>query len=96
VNVNDPGKPTFIQSEYFTGYIVVRVRDYDGVPGETGVKEDDEEYFNTGDTRDTCSIMFGGWFHSKPKGEKSETPWTVDDVVFGVRTMDSLFLARWH
>ena len=76
VNVNDAENPTFIQSEHFTGYIVVRVKDYDGVPGESGVTADDE-YFK--DTRDTCSIMFGGWFNSKGKR------WSVDDVVFGVR-----------
>ena len=76
VNVNDTKNPTFIQSEHFTGYIVVRVKDYDGVPGESGVTAADE-YFK--DTRDTCSIMFGGWFNSKGKR------WSVDDVVFGVR-----------
>ena len=76
VNVNDPDEPTFIDSEYFTGYIVVRVRDYAGVPGKNGIIEVDDEYFS--ETRDTCSIMFGGWFH--PLGKRL----SVDDVVFGV------------
>jgi hypothetical protein len=52
------------------------VRDYAGVPGEKGVIREDEEYFS--ETRDTCSIMFGGWFHNEGK------PWRVDDIVFGV------------
>jgi hypothetical protein len=76
VNVNDPSEPTFIQSEHFTGYIVVRVRDYAGVPGKNGTIDLDEAYFR--DTKDTCSIMFGGWFTHN--GEK----WSADDVVFGV------------
>ena len=76
VNVNDPSEPTFIQSEGFTGYIVVRVRDYAGVPGKNGMIELDEEYFK--DTRDTCSIMFGGWFSHQGR------EWSVDDIVFGV------------
>ena len=83
VNVNDAANPTFIQSEHFSGYIVVRVKDYDGVPGEKGVEED-EEYFR--DTKDTCSIMFGGWFNTKGKG------WNVDDVVFGVRSVGCMSL----
>jgi len=80
VNVNDPSHPTLIQSENFTGYIVVRVKDYDGVPGEKEVTGEDEEYF--AETKDTCSIMFGGWFDAQGKG------WNVDDVVFGVIARD--------
>ena len=76
VNVNDPSEPTFIDSENFTGHIVVRVRDYAGVAGKNGVIGEDEEYFS--ETKDTCSIMFGGWF--KNQGEQ----WSVDDIVFGV------------
>ena len=76
VNVNDPTAPTPIQSEFFTGHIVVRVRDYVGVPGENWEISVDEEYFSQ--TRDTCSIMFGGWFEYKGK------QLTVDDIVFGV------------
>ena len=76
VNVNDPNEPTLIQSENFTGHIVVRVRDYAGIPGENGVLEEDEEYFS--ETKDTCSIMFGGWFQHHGK------QLNVDDVVFGV------------
>jgi Protein of unknown function (DUF1769) len=76
VNVNDVSEPTLIQSEHFTGYVVVRVRDYAGVPGQNGVIEEDEEYFSQ--TKDTCSIMFGGWFHHDGK------QLSVDDVVFGV------------
>jgi Protein of unknown function (DUF1769) len=76
VNVNDPDEPTLIESEHFTGHIVVRVRDYAGVPGINGVVAEDEEYFS--ETRDTCSIMFGGWFEYKGKQI------SVDDVVFGV------------
>jgi Protein of unknown function (DUF1769) len=75
VNINDPSEPTFIESEFFTGHIVVRVRDYHGVPGANGVISHDEEYFH--DTKDTCSIMFGGWFHYKGR------ELTVDEVVFG-------------
>jgi hypothetical protein len=74
-NVNDPDHPTLIQSENFSGHVVVRVRDYTGRPGDEGIAED-EEYFKG--TRDTCSIMFGGWFHHKGK------QWSVDDIVFGV------------
>ena len=74
VNVNDPEEPTFIDSEHFTGWIVVRVRCYAGVPGKNGVIEEDDEYFS--DTKDTYSIMFGGWFHQNGK------MWNVDDVVF--------------
>ena len=77
VNVNDVNEPTLIESEYFTGHVMVRVRDYAGVPGKAGIIEEDEEYFS--ETKDTCSIMFGGWFHYK--GEKQLS---VDDVVFGV------------
>lgn len=76
VNVNDPSAPTVIQSEHFTGEIVVRVRDYVGVPGENGEITADEEYF--AQTKDTCSIMFGGWFNVDGR------QLTVDDVVFGV------------
>jgi len=76
VNVNDPNEPTLIQSESFTGHIVVRVRDYAGIPGENGVIGEDEEYFS--ETKDTCSIMFGGWFQHNGK------QLNVDDVVFGV------------
>jgi hypothetical protein len=76
VNVNDLEHPTLIDSEWFTGHIVVRVKDYDGVPGENGVISEDEDYFK--DTRDTCSIMFGGWFHHNGK------QWTAEDIVFGV------------
>jgi hypothetical protein len=76
VNVNDPTEPTLIQSENFMGHVVVRVRDYVGVPGERGVIEEDEEYFS--ETKDTCSIMFGGWFQHNGK------QLNVDDVVFGV------------
>ena len=79
VNVNDAEQPTLIDSESFTGYVVVRVKDYDGVPGENGVIAEDEEYFK--ETRDTCSIMFGGWFHHKGK------QWTAEDIVFGVFTL---------
>ena len=79
VNVNDVSAPTILQSENFTGSIVVRVKDYIGVPGENGVVED-EEYFEG--TRDTCSIMFGGWFHCRGR------TWSVDDVVFGVRLLE--------
>jgi Protein of unknown function (DUF1769) len=77
VNVNDPQHPTMIESEHFTGSIVVRVRDYIGVPGTSGVAAVDGEYFNG--TKDTCSIMFGGWFHDQGR------EWTADDIVFGVR-----------
>lgn len=76
VNVNDPDEPTFIHSEHFTGYIVVRVRDYAGVPGLNGVIPEDKDYFD--ETKDTCSIMFGGWFHHNGKRLN------VNDVVFGV------------
>ena len=76
VNVNDPDEPTFIQSDNFTGHVVVRVRDYAGVPGKNGTIEEDEEYFS--ETKDTCSIMFGGWFEHNGK------ELSVDDVVFGV------------
>jgi len=76
VNVNDSDAPTEINSENFTGHVVVRVRDYNGVPGEHGVISEDEEYFS--ETKDTCSIMFGGWFHHNGKS------YTVDDIVFGV------------
>lgn len=79
VNVNDPSEPTLIVSEAFTGYIVVRVRDYAGVPGKSGVISADEEYFQ--DTKDTCSIMFGGWFHHNGR------EWSVDDIVFGVSSL---------
>lgn len=75
--MNDPGEPTFIDSEYFTGWIVVRVRNYAGVPGKHGLIAEDEEYFS--ETKDTCSLMFAGWFRH-PNGNQ----WTVDDVVFGV------------
>jgi len=75
VNVNDANEPTLIDSEHFTGHVVVRVRDYAGVPGTNGVIEEDEEYFS--ETKDTCSIMFGGWFHVRGK------EMSVDDVVFG-------------
>jgi hypothetical protein len=75
VNVNDADEPTLIDSEHFTGHVVVRVRDYAGVPGTNGVVEEDEEYFS--ETKDTCSIMFGGWFHVQGK------ELSVDDVVFG-------------
>jgi Protein of unknown function (DUF1769) len=78
VNVNDPNEPTLIQSEHFTGHIVVRIRDYIGVPGKAGVISEDEEYFS--ETKDTCSIMFGGWFQLN--GEQLN----VDDVVFGVHS----------
>jgi hypothetical protein len=81
VNVNDPEEPTVIQSEYFTGHIVVRVRDYGGIPGKNGVIEEDEEYFS--ETKDTSSIMFGGWFEVKGK------QLNVDDVVFGVYILTS-------
>lgn len=47
-----------------------------GVPGKNGVIPEDEEYFS--ETRDTCSIMFGGWFEYKGRQI------SVDDVVFGV------------
>lgn len=76
VNINDPNEPTLIQSENFIGHVVVRVRDYAGVPGVNGVIEEDEEYFS--ETKDTCSIMFGGWFQHNGK------QLSVDDVVFGV------------
>lgn len=76
MNVNDPEAPTLIQSEHFTGHVVIRVRDYAGVPGERGVIGEDEEYFS--ETKDTCSIMFGGWFHFEGR------QLSVDDVVFGV------------
>ena len=79
VNVNDPEEPTLIQSENFTGHIVVRVRDYAGVPGKNGIIEEDEEYFS--ETQDSSSIMFGGWFEVKGK------QLNVDDVVFGVHLM---------
>jgi hypothetical protein len=75
-NVNDPEHPNLIESDHFTGQVIVRVRDYAGLPGENGVIEVDEEYF--ADTRDTCSIMFAGWFHHQGK------QLSVDDVVFGV------------
>jgi hypothetical protein len=78
VNVNDAEHPTSIDSEWFTGHVVVRVKDYDGVPGQNGVIAEDEDYFK--ETKDTCSIMFGGWFHHKGK------QWTAEDIVFGVFT----------
>jgi len=46
------------------------------VPGDNGEISVDEEYFSQ--TKDTCSIMFGGWFEYKGK------QLTVDDIVFGV------------
>jgi Protein of unknown function (DUF1769) len=78
VEVNDGTRPTMIESEHFSGSLVVRVRDYVGVPGDDGVvKQTDNEYFDG--TRDTCSIIFGGLFHAH--GQE----WSVDDVVFGVQ-----------
>jgi len=82
VNVNDVNEPTLIDSENFTGHVVVRVRDYAGIPGKNGVVEEDEEYFSG--TQDTCSIMFGGWFHIQGKSL------SVDDVVFGNDFDDSI------
>jgi Protein of unknown function (DUF1769) len=79
VNVNDPNAPTEINSENFTGHIVVRVKDFNGVPGEHGVISEDEEYFS--ETKDTYSIMFGGWFHHNGKS------YSAEDIVFGVRRL---------
>src|SRR5271167_3073187 len=59
VNVNDGSRPTIIDSENFIGSVLVRVRDYIGVPGKNGLISVDEEYFS--ETKDTCSILFGGW-----------------------------------
>lgn len=70
-NANDDAHPHFVDSEYFCGHIVVRVKKFNGFT------PDDTEPLNTdyfGERRRTFSIQFSGRF---------KQPQSVDDVVFG-------------
>jgi hypothetical protein len=73
INVNDDEHPVLIDSEHFTGRIIVRIRDFTGTipPGETRIKN--TPYFNG--RKRKFSIQVEGRFKQAV---------TADDVYFGV------------
>jgi len=72
INVNDDTHPQFIDSPYFSGYIVVRVKDFDGI---TPNKQPPIKYIPYFGTRKRCfSIQVTGRW-------KKEV--NVNDLVFG-------------
>ncbi|CAG8524915.1 12803_t:CDS:2 [Racocetra fulgida] len=70
---NDDENPFFIDTEYFTGRICVRVRDFKGVPPPEKKLLSSSPYFNGNNYQ--YSIQIQGRF----KGNK----WTADDILFG-------------
>lgn len=57
--VNDSSKPTEVDNDFFTGHVVVRVKNYKGLtPDNSQAKALDEEYFSA--TSDTSSVQFLG------------------------------------
>lgn len=73
-HVNDASRPTFVKSKGFEGWILVRIKDFNGVtPNGEHPKSSDESYF--GETRDTSSVQFSG---------KIDGGIDADEILFGV------------
>ncbi|KAI9207468.1 uncharacterized protein BJ171DRAFT_492820 [Polychytrium aggregatum] len=71
-NVNDDSQPQFVDSEYFTGHIAVRVKNFRGFTPDDTPPIAITPYFGT--RRRLFSIQFSGRFRKE---------YSVDDVVFG-------------
>ena len=72
--VNCPDHPTPVSNDIFSGHVLIRVRDYQGLPalGQNDIVANDETYF--ANTTDTFSLQFVGEFNWKGN---------LDDIVFG-------------
>lgn len=85
ISVNDEFRPTLIDSEHFTGYLVVRMANFDGVTPamERGISKQEappimnpqSDYFSGKNRR--YSIMMQGRF---------KKAWSGDEVLFGVNS----------
>ncbi|TPX72720.1 hypothetical protein SpCBS45565_g00384 [Spizellomyces sp. 'palustris'] len=76
VSVNDEANPIIIDSEHFTGYILVRMANYIGLAADnssTPISNPQSHYFHGRNRR--YSIMIQGRFKKK---------WNGDDILFGV------------
>ncbi|KAJ3181940.1 hypothetical protein HDU85_003457 [Gaertneriomyces sp. JEL0708] len=71
-NVNDESDPVFVDSEYFTGYVAVRVKNFNGITPSGKAAISDLPYFEN--KRRVFSIQVTGRFKKE---------YTADDVVFG-------------
>ncbi|KAJ3300669.1 hypothetical protein HK104_008603 [Borealophlyctis nickersoniae] len=74
VNVNDEHNPILIDSEHFTGYLVVRVLNFSGITpnGEQPIPNPASNYFHGRNRR--YSVMIQGRF---------KKAWNGDDLIFG-------------
>ncbi|KAJ3088980.1 hypothetical protein HK102_007479 [Quaeritorhiza haematococci] len=71
-NVNDDRRPHFVDSPYFTGHVVVRVKNFRGITPEGSDPIPDTDYFGT--KKRLFSIQLSGRFKQE---------YTAEDVIFG-------------
>ncbi|ORX89135.1 DUF1769-domain-containing protein [Basidiobolus meristosporus CBS 931.73] len=72
IKVNDENNPVILDSPYFTGRLIVRIRDYEGVTPDGSKPLKNSPYFEG--NKDQYSIQVQGRFKQE---------WNADDVVFG-------------
>ncbi|KAJ3402113.1 hypothetical protein HDV05_008739, partial [Chytridiales sp. JEL 0842] len=77
INVNDETNPILIDTDHFTGYLIVRMLHYHGVtpPGAKLISDPASSYF-VGRHRRYSIVVQGRWKKS----------WSGDDILFGIDT----------
>lgn len=80
-NVNDDSDPHYIDSPYFTGHILVRIKNFDGVTPDGGPSKGSEAYFDQ--KKRLFALQVSGRFKHVRKWEVNVKEYTADDIVFG-------------
>ncbi|KAL7409902.1 hypothetical protein BDY24DRAFT_192307 [Mrakia frigida] len=76
-NVNDPARPTEIDTDKFVGRVLVRIRDFDGITSDGAPPNQGTEYFAGRSRR--FAIQIEGRF----KEREGAAPYDADEIQFG-------------